>query len=116
MFCHHCENVLNLDILLSTHPSYHGNEGQSRPYPHHESFSAIEQSAKGGCELCQIVSSHPMRNLFSDKPATWEDARMYFEFNAEGVVNFTNGLWRKMKQKRAWFGIRFTPSESKISV
>jgi hypothetical protein len=92
MFFHHCENVLNLDILLSTHPNYQGNGGESRPYPHHESFSAIEQSAKDGCELCQIVSSPSIRDLFGQcRSATGEDAQMYFEFDVEDLVYFRNG-------------------------
>jgi hypothetical protein len=41
---------------------------------------------------------------------------MYFEFDVEDLVYFSNGWWRKEKQKRPWIVIGFTPSDSKISV
>lgn len=81
MFCDQCQNVLNLDILLSTHENYPGNNGEHRPYPHYKTFAAIEQSAGYGCELCTLVCSaisdsqkQKMREL------TGEDAQMRFEF------------------------------------
>ena len=80
MFCENCQNVFNLDILISTHANYVGME-EPGSYPHHESFAAVEESAEAGYDICQHVCAaisedqrHKMKLL------TGEGAKIRFEF------------------------------------
>jgi hypothetical protein len=62
MLCPQCQQLANLDILLSTVVDLKpdGLEHRPRPHPHHKNFSAFKVSAEAGCMICSLVceSSH----------------------------------------------------------
>ncbi|PMD42866.1 HET-domain-containing protein [Hyaloscypha variabilis F] len=57
MFCVKCQDILNLDVLLSTFEEDEDHYDEAKRHSHHESFTALEQSAKDGCELCRMACS-----------------------------------------------------------
>jgi hypothetical protein len=57
MLCPQCQEIANLDILLSTVVDFKpdGLKHHPRPHPHHKDFSAIKVSAESGCTICRLV-------------------------------------------------------------
>jgi hypothetical protein len=87
-----CENILNIDILVSTHKDYGSNGGKTKPYPHHDSFLLLQVSANFGCKLCKLAvlaaGQHSLMKLMSLKG---DEAKLCFEFDQWDVLRFKTG-------------------------
>jgi hypothetical protein len=57
MFCDKCEEIVNLDILLTTLVNRPEREPETpkQPRPHQENFAALVTSADAGCVICSLV-------------------------------------------------------------
>jgi len=92
MFCDQCQNILNLDVLLSTHEKYDSNGGKTRPHPHHDSFAALSRAAEQGCEICTMVSSNiEHRNIGKLKHLTGHGSNLFFKFVSLDLLRFSTG-------------------------
>ena len=75
MLCPQCQEIANLDILLSTVVDFKpdGLEHRPRPHPHHKNFSALKVSAEAGCMICSLVCE--------SRRATVPEGQIYFWLN-----------------------------------
>jgi hypothetical protein len=90
MFCDQCQNILNLDIFLSTHEKHDSNNGKSRPHPHHDSFAALERAAKEGCAICKMISSNTNKwQLERLNSLTCSESRLFFKFVSLDLLKLT---------------------------
>jgi hypothetical protein len=90
MFCDQCQNILNLDILLSTHEKHDSNNGKPRPHAHHDSFAALEKAAEQGCEICKMVSSNTSRWAIEKLDSLGgSESRLLFKFVSLDLLKFS---------------------------
>jgi hypothetical protein len=59
MFCDRCQDILNLDILLSTRMKAKPGGPQYQRRPHHKNFADLQASAQAGCTICSLVCANP---------------------------------------------------------
>jgi hypothetical protein len=62
MFCDRCQDILNLDSLLSTlndHSDFELGGPKDQRRPHHKNFADLLASAKAGCTICSLVCAGP---------------------------------------------------------
>jgi len=88
MFCDRCQDILNLDILLSTlnDPSdweLGGPKVQRRP--HHKNFADLVASAKAGCTICSLVCAGPGASYILTRS---ESGQIYFSFHSDDRLAF----------------------------
>ena len=55
MFCERCQDILNLDILLSTLRTLEISGPKTPRRPHHKNFADLEASVEAGCTICSLV-------------------------------------------------------------
>lgn len=113
-----CENILNINILVSTHKDYGSNGGRSKPFPHYENFSALEASANLGCKLCRLgvsaLKRHPPVDI---RVLVGDEAKLYFEFAPDDLVYFTTAGYEICFFKPALFtGIQLSVLEGMSSL
>jgi hypothetical protein len=85
MYCDKCQNIVNLDILLSTHDRYGPNNRKYRPYPHHENYAAFEIAAAAGCDICKLVWSASTSKIFASR---YPSTPIYFRFTILDLLKF----------------------------
>jgi hypothetical protein len=59
MFCDRCQDILNLDILLSTLVNFELGAPNNQRRPHHKNFADLEASAEAGCAICSLTCADP---------------------------------------------------------
>jgi hypothetical protein len=73
MFCDRCQDILNLDTLLSTLMNFKLGGPATQRHPHHKNFADLVASAKAGCTICSLVCA----NAYSIRPVA-ENEPIYF--------------------------------------
>ncbi|PVH83803.1 HET-domain-containing protein [Cadophora sp. DSE1049] len=116
MFCGKCQNILNLDILLSTQAKHESHDGEEKPIPHHDNYSALVRSAEAGCTLCQLATRslkrHELSGIFDSGEAPGIDERLYFALVNGDVLWFKSEMEQNRYSPFSDFtGIRLYASE-----
>ncbi|KAE9372587.1 HET-domain-containing protein [Stipitochalara longipes BDJ] len=66
MFCDKCQEIVNLDVLLTTivviRPAGRNPGASEKARPHHKDFAALVASAEEGCVICSLVRANSWRN------------------------------------------------------
>ncbi|PMD16794.1 HET-domain-containing protein [Hyaloscypha hepaticicola] len=78
MFCDRCQDILNLDILLSTLP-------KDRRRPQHKNLANLEASAEAGCTICSLVCADPVSRYI---PTGLQSGQIYFRLHPNGLLVF----------------------------
>jgi hypothetical protein len=96
MYCIKCQDILDLDILLSTHSNHPGNDGQPQPREHYESFAAMQESATAGCELCRLACSVPSGSYLAElRSLPPGESAISWEFAAHDILHFESRARRQ---------------------
>ena len=114
MFCACCQKILDLGILISTWAPDKPDGPKAKPYPHHESFIALEASAEAGCELCKLAVStvrrHAVEQLRLMEP---RDAQLWFQLSPDNELSFktTHGAFHPDFRASFYSGIQLRALE-----
>lgn len=87
MFCDRCQDILNLDILLSTLRNFEPGGPKDESRPHHKNFADLVASAEAGCPICNLVCAHPHSSLYSHC-SLLENGQIYFLLNNHDLLVF----------------------------
>ncbi|CZR67603.1 uncharacterized protein PAC_17502 [Phialocephala subalpina] len=83
MFCHQCQEIVNLDIFFGAVGAVE-LKPDDRSRPHHKDFASFESSAEAGCTICRLVCTNP-RFQFID---TTVSEQIYVRFDQRRDVLF----------------------------
>ena len=96
MFCYKCQEIVNLDILLTTLVNRPGDQESERSEvrrrrPHHENIAALITWAEKGCTICSLV-----RAISSSRPGPFPngpEGQLFFKFDQRrDVVVFESSI------------------------
>ena len=85
MFCDRCQDILNLDILLSALGGHLDHDGSNQRCPHHKNFADLQASAEAGCAICSLVCADPCSSSIINGSQT---GQIYFSLYPSDLLFF----------------------------
>jgi hypothetical protein len=112
MFCDRCQDILNLDILLSTLMNFNPGGPKTQRRAHHKNFADLVASAKAGCTICSLVCADPEASSILTGS---ESGQVYFFLHPDDLLAFDFDILHESehsgRRSKALANIRLSTNE-----